>query len=154
MIFATVLTLLFAQIVLADIAPPTKTEMSSLFIGALITTLAFELLTAFIFFKIKEIPQKLLIYVAITNIISLPLFWLAMNALHASSILAVVLGEIAVVIFEALFVFILGRKHISLANSFLLSIIMNAVSVFFGGITYFIFIVRLIWWILSGFSFW
>jgi hypothetical protein len=110
------------------------------FIIALIITLILELAAAWIFLLCsKKIPKKILIFVLIANLISLPVVWFIFPLIKINMALMVLLAEIFAVVFESYFLFLTNKK-IGLKKSFSLSIIMNLVSFLIGG--FFVFLIN------------
>lgn len=114
------------------------------FIIALVLTLILEIITALIFVSIAKIPKKVLVSVIIANIISLPIVWFVFPLIKNIP-LAILLGEIFAFVFEAYFIYSLNRQIITLKKSFVLSLIMNLVSLLIGGFIFLFF--STIFWI-------
>jgi hypothetical protein len=117
--------------------PPVYQNEFVLFAAALILTLVIELTVAFLYLKVVKIKKKgrILIAVAIANIISVPIVWFAFVFPFGS--LGLLLGEIFAVVFEGYFIYYFNKKAISLKNAMLMSLIMNLVSVVIGGLILF-----------------
>ncbi|KKQ90259.1 MAG: hypothetical protein UT11_C0010G0021 [Berkelbacteria bacterium GW2011_GWA2_38_9] len=104
-----------------------------IFYGALFLTLVIELLTGLIFLKTKKKPLIILIYLALANFISLPTLWFLFPLLPISSHnLIILLGELFVVIFEILFLYLFCRKHLTIKEIIILIIIANLLSYWLG----------------------
>lgn len=78
--------------------------------------------------------------VIIANLISVPILWLFIEFRSIipltgllKDLLISLFGEIFVIIFEAYFIYWLNKKIITLKGSFILSLIMNLVSLIGGG---------------------
>jgi len=105
-------------------------------IVALIITLFLELIVAFLFFLFfenKKIPKKALVSVLVANIISVPIVQMVFPAFALGTFMTVVFAEVFAFVFEALLIFGLNKKTISLKNAFVLSFLMNLASFFIGG---------------------
>ena len=102
------------------------------FIVALVLTLVLETLTALIFVTSAKISKKVLVYVAIANLISLPIVWFVFPR-FVKLPFTIPLAEIFAFVFEAYFIYLLNKKLITLKKSFILSLIMNLASFFIGG---------------------
>ncbi len=113
------------------------------FIPALIITIILELIVALIFALRKGWPKKLLWYVFLANVISLPIVWFVIPLFRISIvssgwsfILTLVLYEAFAFIFEAYFLYWTNKEFLDLKNAFKLSVVMNLVSLVLGGILY------------------
>jgi hypothetical protein len=105
------------------------------FIEALIITLILELLVALIFLSIAKISKKVMISVVIANLISLPAIWFGVSSIQGdAAAIALIIGEIAVFVFEAFLIYWMNKSLMTLKKSFLLSLIMNLASLLLGGI--------------------
>jgi len=115
-----------------------STKAIGRFLIALIFTLILELIVAMVFVSIAKIPKKVLIAVLTANIISLPIVWFVFTLIMPDS-LAILLGEVFAFVFEGYFIHLLNKKIIPLKKSFLLSAIMNIVSLIIGGFIFMLF---------------
>jgi len=106
------------------------------FAGALILTIILELLASLIFVSIRKLPKKILAYVLLANIISLPIVWFLFPLIKFPAIGIIVVSEIFAILFESWFIYFLGKKIISFKQSFILSIINNLVSLVIGGLIF------------------
>jgi hypothetical protein len=124
-----------SSLIIEETTPITSRGRVPSFIKALIITLILELLVALIYLSITKISKRILLYVLIANVISLPIVWFLFPSIKITSLvfLMFVLSEIFAVVFEAYFIYHLNKKIISLRKSFVLSTIMNLVSLFVGG---------------------
>lgn len=133
------------------IVETTYTAKTKSFLQALVMTLILELITALIIFRLFKINKKfikrLIVCIAIADIISLPIIWfvfpllakiLIFEILFIVPLLSWLLAEILVIIFEAYFIAGLNKKAITLKQSFILSVIMNLVSAIIGSIILYI----------------
>jgi len=103
------------------------------FAYALIVTLIVELLVWWISAKIKKIERKILWWVLLANVISLCLIWFVAPITQIfDSLHGIIIAELCVVVFEALFVYFINRNRISLLASFVISLIANIASVVIG----------------------
>lgn len=116
------------------------------FIGALLLTIAIELLVSIIFLKRWKIKagkwRGPILTVAIADIISVPLVWIIFFCIVAvlaaffqswSLLIAIITAEAFAVVFEGYALFHFNKKILPLKKSFLLSIIMNLTSFIIGG---------------------
>ena len=125
-----------SQLLIEETTPITSKGTS--FIKALIITLILELLVALIYLFSTKISKKILFYVLIANIISLPIVWFLFPSIKIMPLvfLIFIISEIFAVVFEAYFIYYLNKDIITLRKSFTLSLIMNLVSLFIGGFIY------------------
>lgn len=104
---------------------------------ALVITLILELIVAFVFLLVAKKPRRVLKNILIANLISLPIVWLVpyiFPVLVSSSfaVLYVLVSEIFVVIFEAVFITWRSRGVLSIFQVASLVVFMNFVSLVFG----------------------
>jgi hypothetical protein len=104
---------------------------SMLFLIAFLVTLALELSVALIFVQFAKISKRILLFVFVANFISLPIVWFVFPFLR-TYYLVIIFSELFAFIFEAYFIFLFNKKHISLKQSFQLSLIINLCSFFIG----------------------
>lgn len=97
------------------------------FVWAAIATIILEIIVALIFLQVTKKPKKILLFVLIGNVISLPIVWFVFPLLIWASAV-IIIAEIFAVVFEAYFIFLLNNKSITLKSAFLLSVIMNFAS--------------------------
>lgn len=117
-----------------DVSPVFTEKIKIQFLVALIITLIIEIIVALIFIFITKISKKMLIYVGIVNIISLPLVWFLFPLLSIPPLFIIIIAEVFVILFESIFIYL--SKLLSFKKSFLLSLIMNLASIFIGGFIY------------------
>lgn len=101
-----------------------------------ILTVAVELAASYIYLRLRKLSYGVLWSVLLANIISVPLFWLFLWVVGSSEFMICLLvfaGEFAVFVVEALIIFLLNRRRISIADAFLMSFINNVAS-FLAGI--------------------
>lgn len=124
-----------SNLIIDETTPITSRGRFPSFIKALIITLILELLVALIYLSATKISKKIILYVLIANIISLPIVWFLFPSIQIIPLvfLIFVISEVFAVVFEAYFIYYFNKKIISLKKSFILSIIMNMVSLFVGG---------------------
>lgn len=115
-----------------------STGKISSFVKAFLLTIILELLVSLIFISIKKLPKKILVYVLLANIISLPIVWFLFPLIKLPWVAIIVMSEIFAILFEAYFVYFLGKKIISLKRSAILSVLNNLVSLLIGGFIYLI----------------
>jgi hypothetical protein len=129
-----------AGIVYADMMNPVVGVMilSAGFIVVLLVswaiTLVVELVTSFIYLHVKRLSKWVLLSVIVANTLSVPLLWtfvLGVSLLSpnmTSFILAMLFGEVVVVIFEAIVVYLLNRKTIKRSDAVVMSLVNNLAS--------------------------
>lgn len=110
----------------------TAAERLPFFFVALVLTLIIEVLVALVFLFMTKVPKSVLTSAVKANLISLPVVWFIFPVLEVF-LLVVVLSEIFAVIFEGYFIHLMDKTVMSLKQSFILSIIMNAASFIIGG---------------------
>ncbi len=118
-------------------------ERLPFFLVALVLTLIIEVLAALIFLWATKRPKSVLKSVVMANLISLPVVWFIFPFLKVF-LLVVVLSELFAVVFEGYLIHSLNKPTMSLNQSFILSIIMNAASFVLGGFIIFIYGVWLV----------
>ncbi len=102
------------------------------FFPALILTLVIELIVAAIYVAIRKISKRILIWVFVANILSLPLVWFLFPFLQLDAITTILLAEIFAVVFEAALLAVTNRRILPFKQAAVLSILMNAVSSLIG----------------------
>jgi hypothetical protein len=102
------------------------------FIGALIFTLFSETLAASFFWQRYSLPIRRLVGVPIASLITLPIIWFGFTRLFQDDYVAVGLGEIFAVIFEAAFLYMINREKLTRRRAAVLSLAMNSVSFLLG----------------------
>lgn len=105
------------------------------FFGAALITIVIELLVALLIFLIFKAPKKkrLLFAILSGNFITLPFVWFAFPLIQPAP-LAIILAEIFAVVFEAWWIWMIGKKQFSFPKSLLLSVALNMLSVIGGEI--------------------
>ena len=106
------------------------------FLLAFFITIILELLVSLIFVSIKKLPKRILANVLLVNMITLPIVWFLFPLLGFSGVVVIILSEIFAFLFEAYFIYFLGKQFISFKQSAALSILNNSVSLFIGGFIY------------------
>jgi len=124
--------------VISETTPILSSDKVTSFVLAFFITIILELLVALIFVSIKNIPKKLLVFVLLANVITLPMVWFLFPLINATGPIVIILSEVFAVSFEAFFFYIFGRQIISLKQSMILSVVNNSVSLFIGGFIYFV----------------
>jgi len=104
------------------------------FIVALVATLFIELPVAFVFLKISKLKTKILLYVLLANLISLPIVWGAVIFFIGDFVLALAFAELFAMLFEGYFIHFTNKRLITLKKSLLMSLMMNISSLVAGGI--------------------
>ena len=117
-----------------DVTPFMKdSSVWAAFIKALLLTLALELMVAFVYLKLAKKPAKILLYVILGNLITLPVVWF-LFPLFLNVGGALVVGELFAFITEALFLLLTCRQWFKPSGAFLLSFMMNVMSLLIGGL--------------------
>ncbi len=124
-----------SQLIIDEITPINSRGRFPSFIKALIITLIIELLTMLIYVSTLKISKKPLLYVLIANIISLPFVWFLFPSIKIAPLvfLMFVISEIFAVVSEAQIIHYFNKQIITLKRSYILSLIMNCLSLFIGG---------------------
>lgn len=99
-----------------------------LFFQALFFTVVVEFVTAIYFFMKLKKPVKLLYYVITANLISLPVVWFVFPLFGRPSNLLTLSSEVFAFLFEALFIYLLNKRFITLKQSLILSFLTNFIS--------------------------
>lgn len=114
--------------------PNPPVDIYSLFVLALLFTLAIELAVAFLYLRAIKIKKKkrILTAVVLANIISIPILWFGF--VYFLGALGFLLGEIFAVLFEGYFIYYFNKKMIKLKSAMIMSLVMNLASLIIGGI--------------------
>jgi hypothetical protein len=122
------------RLIVKDITPFTKDSSTwAVFLKALLLTLALELMVAFVYLKLAKKPSYILLFVILGNLITLPLVWFVFPIfLNVGG--AMIVGEIFAFVSEALFLLLTCRKWFKPSGAFLLSFMMNVMSLLIGGL--------------------
>ncbi len=99
---------------------------------ALLITLVIELIAVALYKIIRKSDSPRLKTILIANLISLPLLWLAAYYNNVNYYIFIIIGELAVVAFEALFISVFNGGSQTWSRWLALSFIMNAASFFVG----------------------
>lgn len=102
------------------------------FLKALMLTLLLELLVAFVYVKLSKKPLKILLFVIAGNLITLPTLWFLLP-LFLNVGASIFLGEIFAFAFEAMFLLWTCKTWFKPGGAFLLSFMMNIMSLLVGG---------------------
>lgn len=108
------------------------------FAVSLLLTLAIELIVAFIYLRAKKVKKlkRILLFIVIANLISLPILWFVFIFLLGG--LGLILGEVFAVVFEGGFIYYFNRKSIKLRSAMLMSLLMNITSAVIGWLVLFL----------------
>jgi hypothetical protein len=112
--------------------PITQGGKFSSFTKAFIITLLLELLVSLIYLSVKKITKRVLVSVAISNLISLPLVWFLFPLIQLPSLMVMATSELFAILFEAYFIYLLNKQIITFKQSMVLSVLNNLVSLFIG----------------------
>jgi hypothetical protein len=103
------------------------------FTAAEFFTVSIELIVAAIYTKIIKVKKSFLLLVVLANILSLPIVWFIFRPIFSDDIIFWSVAESFVVIFEAAFMFLFGRRYeITLKQVSILSLLMNTASFLMG----------------------
>jgi hypothetical protein len=105
-----------------------------------ILTLFIELLVCFIYIKITKKPARILVWVIVANIITLPIVWylipwlisLVLPSTGLTTALQIIISELFVVIFEGYFICFTNTTSMSLIYAIVMSFFMNVSSFLLG----------------------
>jgi hypothetical protein len=122
---------------IVDVTSFTKLLPAVDFKMAFATTIIIELLVSSIYLLINKLSKKLLLWVLLVNIITIPSFWLLSNYFNFQ-FFPYIISECAIIIFEAVLLKLLGRKYLDWKNALLMSFIMNLISIITGEIIFFL----------------
>ncbi len=114
----------------ASILDPTRVLLY--FPLALFITLVVESAVALIYLSMRKLPLRILLWVLVANVVSLPVVWFVIPLFGLEPLPTTILSEIFAVVFEALLIFLLSRKRISFGATVILSLLMNAASFILG----------------------
>jgi len=120
-------------------APIFMKNITQSFIISLIITLILELVVAWLYVTRTKKSKRILIFVVLGSIISLPVVWFSSFMLPAfinNLAIVLIVVELFAVFFEAWFIYICNRKYIHFKEALLLSFVMNLVSFIVGRFIY------------------
>ena len=107
-------------------------NLGLIILPSLIVTIVVETLIAVLYLVITRQSKRLLLWVPVINLITLPILWLFVTTpiLFNDSVggWKLLIGEIAVVIVEAVFLRLISRKKLTLKHAVIMSIVMNGMS--------------------------
>ena len=109
-------------------APVISTQSLILFMIAAPVTIVVELISTLLFVIIRKRSKLILVYSVIGNLISLPVVWFLIPLFNMGTVPFIIVSELFAFIFEAGFIYLLGRKKLSFKESILLSLINNILS--------------------------
>ncbi len=121
---------------ISETTPVLSSDKVSSFAKAFSITIILELLVSLIFLSVRRLPKKILFYILLANIITLPIVWFVFLLIKLSIPAVIVASEVFAVLFETYFVYYLNKQIISFKQSLTLNILNNAVSLFVGGFVY------------------
>ena len=105
-------------------------------IPSLLSTILIETLVAGLYLLIFRQPKRVLLWVPVVNLISLPLVWWFVTSpvfiSDANGLLKLPIAELATILVEAGLLYLLSRKALPLGRAVTLSIIMNLLSFLVG----------------------
>lgn len=121
---------------ISEITPILSSDRVSSFAKIFSITIVLELLVSLIFLSARNLPKKILVYILLVNVISLPIIWFLFPLIKLPILAIIVMLEIFAVLFETYFVYILNKQIISFKQSLTLNVLNNLVSLFIGGFIY------------------
>lgn len=101
-------------------------------VPAVVVTILVEMLLAFVYLLIFRRPKRVLIWVLVANIISLPVVWFLFPLLPLPLSLVLFLAEIFAFLFEAVFLYLTNRQALGLKHALALSFVTNLASFLIG----------------------
>jgi len=102
------------------------------FVKALVLTVAVEVIIATFFLLIAKTPLKVLRFVIIGNLFTIPLMWLLIPLLFNP--VFIFAGLLIAFVLEAFFIHRMCKEHISLRLAFLFSFVLNVSGFVIGGL--------------------
>lgn len=88
-----------------------------------------ELFVGYIYCLATKIPKRILLWIALANLISFPVFSaLLVPAIDVLGLIGILVLEAIVVVFEAFFIHNFNKFYITINKAFVLSLIMNIIS--------------------------
>jgi hypothetical protein len=127
------ITVLDDRLEVRDVTPFMKDSSTwSAFLKALMLTLALEIFVAFIYLKLAKKPLKILLFVILGNLITLPVLWFLLPLILNVGA-SIMLGELFAFGFEAMFLLWTCKTWFKPGGAFLLSFSMNFMSLLVGG---------------------
>ncbi len=99
---------------------------------ALLWTLFTEVPIAALYLRLRHLKFRVLIWVVVANLISVPVLWLVLPMLPLDWLAATILCELGVIVFEALWLHFTNRTILAFKESAVLSVLMNLASIFVG----------------------
>jgi len=93
-----------------------------------LSTLALETLTAGLLFALLQLPRRLLGWIPLASLITLPAVWFLFPLLPVSALWVIALAEVFAVAAEALLLVAVGRGVVRWTHAVFISLVMNAVS--------------------------
>ena len=124
------------SVTLKNKTPIITTTLVISFVISLIITMILELIVASIYISKKQLSKRILLFVLLANLISLPIMWFVFPALLKNTSLFLLISEIFVFLLESLILYYFNKRELNLKQSFLLSFYMNIVSFLIGGIIF------------------
>jgi hypothetical protein len=103
-----------------------------------ILTIFIELLVSFFYIKLIKKPARILIWVIVANIISLPIVWFLIPWLlglifpGVTPVLLIIICELFAIFFEAYFLYITNKTSLPFKNAIFMSTLMNVSSFLLG----------------------
>ncbi len=99
---------------------------------ALFVTLVIELAVALIYLSVRKLPRRILLWVVVANLVSLPIVWFVIPLFGLDPLPTTALSELFAVVLDALLIFWLSRNKLSLGATIILSLLMNGASFLLG----------------------
>jgi hypothetical protein len=108
-------------------------ETLSPFLQSFFITIVLELFVTFCFLSANALSKKILVYVFLANILSVPIVWFVFPVLKLPVLMVIVMSEIFAVLFETYFIQSLNKQISSFKQLLVLCIVNNSVSFLVGG---------------------
>ena len=106
--------------------------LDSCFCTSWLSTLALETLTASLLFALFQLPRRLLGWIPLASLVTLPAVWFLFPLLPVSAVWVIALAEVFAVAVESLLLVAVSRRVIRWVPAIAISLVMNAVSFLIG----------------------
>ena len=118
------------KLIVTESNPPLSSFIDpTCFTGAAFLTILIETIIAAIYIKVIKIQKSFLLLVVLANIFSLPIVWFVFRQIINNDGVYWIVSEVFAVTFEAVFMFLFGRKYgIGIKHASILSLVMNTAS--------------------------
>ena len=103
-------------------------RLDSCLCSSWLSTLVLETLTAGLLFALLQLPRRLLGWIPLASLITLPAVWFLFPLLPVAAFWVIALAEVFAVAVEALLLVAVGRGVVRWTHALIISLVMNAVS--------------------------